>query len=341
MNKKIARKLTHWVLRRIVREGQRRRSGTVELGICHNHRISRFSPFMQVAGDEWLAVRLGQELFAHCPEIRSWRFYDAKDAPRLRGNLLIVMWPDYPLPRGLRSRNVMWLGFAGWADRIPRLLERYEVLFCASARPCAQNRQLIYLPVPCEDERLFRPVAPDPRLQCEVSFLGNYFRGSRPPEHLARYLVPATSFQLAIWGCEWERADPPVLRAAARGRLPGKLGPSLYASSQICLSIHGVFHHEEDNMVSRPLSMLACEAFVISDYLPSLEPLKDYVVFTEGGKDLEDKIRYFLAHPEERAARVRGARSFVLRHYTMAHRAKIMAQALSLRWVEGAQGDGR
>lgn len=94
-------------------------------------------------------------------------------------------------------------------------------------------------------------------------------------------------------------------------------------------------------MVSRVMNILACEAFVISDYLPSLEPLKNYVVFTEGGKDLEDKIRYFLAHPEERAARVRGARSFILRHHTMAHRAKIMAQALSLRWVEGAQGDGR
>jgi hypothetical protein len=58
-------------------------------------------------------------------------------------------------------------------------------------------------------------------------------------------------------------------------------------------------------MVSRPLNILACEAFVISDYLPSMEGLKDYVVFTEGGKDLEEKIRYYLARPEERSAKVR------------------------------------
>ncbi|MBI4353630.1 MAG: glycosyltransferase [Candidatus Omnitrophica bacterium] len=336
---KIARKLTQWVLRRAVREGRRRRSGTIALGICHNHRISRFSPFMQVAGDEWLAVRLGEELFAHCPEIRSWRFYDAKDASRLQADLLIVMSPDYPLPPGSRSRRVMWLGFAGWANRIPQLLERYETIFCASARPCAQHRQVIYLPVPCEDERLFRPVPPDARLRCEVSFLGNYFRGSRPPELLTRYVLPATSFRFGIWGCEWEQAEPPALRAFARGRLPARLGPSLYASSHICLSIHGFFHHEEDNMVSRPLSILACEAFVISDYLPSLTCLKDYVVFTEGGKDLEEKIRYYLAHPEERAAKVRGARQFILQHHTMAHRAKIMAEKLGLEWKD--IGDGR
>jgi len=147
-----------------------------------------------------------------------------------------------------------------------------------------------------------------------------------------RYLLPATPFRFAIWGSDWQHAEPPVLRAAYRGRLPVRLGPALCVSSRICLSCHGVFHHEEDNMVSRPMNILACEAFVISDYLPSLEPLKDYVVFTEGGKDLEEKIRYFLTHPEERQARVRGARAFILQHHTMAHRAQIMAQTLGLRW---------
>lgn len=333
---KIARKLTHWMLRRVIREGQSRRSGAIALGICLNHRISRFSPFMRLAGDELLAVRLGEELFAHCPEIRAWRLYDAKEATRMRADLLIVMSPDYPVPTGISAEKTMWLGFAGWAGRIPSLLERFDRIFCASARPCAQHKNLIYLPVPCEDERLFHPVPADPALDCEVSFLGGYSREARSPDHLARYLEPATRFRFSIWGADWQQAEPTALRAAYRGRLPLKLGAALCVSSRICLSCHGVFHHEEDNMVSRPLNILACEAFVISDYLPSLEPLKDYVVFTEGGKDLEEKIRYFLAHPEERQAKVRGARAFILQHHTMRQRAKIMAQSLGLRWEDGA-----
>lgn len=336
--KKVARKLTHWALRAAVphrwtvRRGRRR---LLHLGICLNHRISRFSPFLRVAGDEFVAMELGEALSRHCPEIGSWQLYDAKEAPTIVADLVIVLWPDYPpLPRTC-ARKIMWLQNGGWSALIPRFQEQFAVVFCASQLLCERFPGLIYLPIACTNCTLYRPVAADPRFDVDVCFIGNYSEG-RSGEHAARYMLPATRVRLAIWGSGWERAEPAILRRFARGRLPVKFGPVAHSSCRVFLSYHTQPQRQDDMPSGRLFDALACEAFVLSDRMPSLDLLDRYVVFTSGGDDLRDKLDHYLTHPEERLAKARGAQAFVLEEHTNAHRAKELARVLGLPWIDQA-----
>lgn len=288
---------------------------------------------MRVAGDEFAAVELGQALSRHCPEIGSWQIYDTKEAGYVSADIIIVMWPEYPLLK--RSfKKVMWLQNGGWASQIPQFQEHFDIVFCASKLLCERFPGLFYLPAGCSNSKLYRPLPPDPRFESEICFLGNYSKEGRSAEHAARYMLPATDFQFDIWGSGWESAQPPILRQFNRGRLPVKLTPVVLSSCKTFLSYHSRLHRQDDMPSGRVFDALACEAFVISDYMPSLEIFEPYVVFTTGGDDLREKIRYFLMHPEARDAKVCGARSFILHYHTNAHRAKEIARVLGLKWVE-------
>lgn len=337
---KTARKLTHWTLRRVTPHRWRIRwgKGLLHLGICLNHWISRFSPFMQVAGDECVARELGEALARHCPQIGSWQLYDAKEAFRIKADVVIVLWPDYPpIKQGSVGKTLMWLQNGGWAARIPRLQEQFDIVCCASTLLCERFPGLIYLPVALNHLTLWRPLPPDPRFQTDVCFLGNYYRKGRSGEHATRYMLPATEFRFAIWGSGWEEADPPILRQFTRGRLPIRLGPIVLNSCQVLLPYHSQFHREDDMPSGRVFDALACEVFTISDHMPSLDIFSPYVVFTTGGEDLREKLRYYLAHPEERSAKVKSARAFILREHTNFHRARELAKLLGLSWVDDVE----
>lgn len=334
---RLAKKLTHWTLRRatphrwVVRRAKKR---LLHIGICLNSRISRYSPFLRVAGDEFVAAELGEALAEHCPEIGSWQLYDAKEARSLTADLVIVMWPDYPLIRRPGTKKILWLQNGGWAHRIPGLLKQFDLVCCASRRLCQEFPEMPYLPVTCTNQRLYHPIKPDPRFAEEISFIGNYSKEGRSGEYASRYMLPATAHRFAIWGSGWEQADPPGLRRFARGRLPVKLGPAVHSSCQVFLSYHSLPQRQDDMPSGRTFDALACEAFVISDYMPSLEMFKPYVIFTTGNEDLREKLQYYLAHAEERRTRVQGARAWVLQHHTNAHRARELARIVGLSWAE-------
>ena len=65
------------------------------------------------------------------------------------------------------------------------------------------------------------------------------------------------------------------------------------------------------------LEIIACNGYVISDKTKSAQKLlKDCVVFTDGGKDLEKKIEYYLHHPEERRQYAQKGYEYVTKYCT-------------------------
>lgn len=86
-------------------------------------------------------------------------------------------------------------------------------------------------------------------------------------------------------------------------------------------------------ITTRIYEALSCEAFVISDWFKELEEeFGEHIVFTTGGKDLEDKIAYYLAHPEKREEKIRGVREKILKFHTFKNRVEVIARTLNLEF---------
>ena len=81
----------------------------------------------------------------------------------------------------------------------------------------------------------------------------------------------------------------------------------------------------------RVYQILACKGFLISDPIPAAEKqLQGKVIFSDGGHDLEEKIRYYLVHEKERLDIAQRGCDYVLGSETVAIRAKNL-----LSYLEG------
>lgn len=184
-----------------------------------------------------------------------------------------------------------------------------------------------WLPMAC-DPAHHHPVAlseSDKRQYAhDVSFVGSFYPvRSELFEHLA-------SFDLAIWGPGWENLEPgSPLRAVIRGThtLPSEW-LKIYSASKIVLATH-----YQDPTLKIPVyqasprvfEAMACGAFVVSDSQRDVLALfrngEDLVCFGSA-VDLEEKVRYYLEHPEHRIDIARRGKEAVLKGHTYVHRIK-------------------
>ena len=106
--------------------------------------------------------------------------------------------------------------------------------------------------------------------------------------------------------------------------------PVLYTSAKIVLNCSIQGHFDWDVGVGRIYDVMACNGFLISDEIPSIkDKFGDVVEFSSGGRDLVNKIRYYLKHEDERIERSRKGRAIILKSETYLHRAKDMLEYFS------------
>jgi spore maturation protein CgeB len=129
-----------------------------------------------------------------------------------------------------------------------------------------------------------------------------------------KYLYPAINFNFGLFGNWklpkyrfkiWKNFLIPkykkVFARISKGKISQEDLPYLYSSSKIILNCTLPVCIEWDVITLRTFEVLACNGFLITDIVPSaLKMLKDHVVFTTGGQDLVEKIKYYLHHEEER-----------------------------------------
>jgi spore maturation protein CgeB len=193
------------------------------------------------------------------------------------------------------------------------------------------GREGIYLPFGV-DTSLFFPRGKTDKYACEVSYVGNDIKGTA---RTMRYLYPAAEFDFALYG-RWDKAPeqdfPPykkVFRDKSRGKIPQDDVPVLYSSSKINLNFTLQSCVDWDVITLRTYEVLACKGFLITDKTPSAESiLKGKVVFTDGDGDLVEKIKYYLAHDDERLAIAEKGYEHVIQHESITSRAKILADYL-------------
>lgn len=162
------------------------------------------------------------------------------------------------------------------------------------------------------DLKSFYPREIEDEYKFEVSYVGNDIKG---PERSIKYLYPAAKFNFGLYGNwtrprsrfriwkNWAPREPyqVAFEKISKGKIPQEKVPVLYSSSAISLNCTIQSCVDWDVITLRTFEVLACKGFLISDLVPSAEKaLKDSVVFTTGGADLEEKIRYYLDKPNLR-----------------------------------------
>ncbi|WP_432736319.1 CgeB family protein [Maridesulfovibrio sp. FT414] len=129
---------------------------------------------------------------------------------------------------------------------------------------------------------------------------------------------------LKIWGSEWDgdHVLEPYVQLNGR-RVSSEECVKIFNGSKINLNLHSSIHADQlvsggDFINPRTFELAACGAFQLVDRRTLMED-----AFTEGElahfdslEDLDHKIRYFLANPEERQAYASRGRERVLRDHT-------------------------
>ncbi|OHE74062.1 MAG: hypothetical protein A2Y14_05560 [Verrucomicrobia bacterium GWF2_51_19] len=194
----------------------------------------------------------------------------------------------------------------------------------------------IYLPFGVDTEH-FYPRAADPAYAFDCSYVGNDIKGE---ERTTLYLMPATQFKLGLFGnwkrwslrkklkntfLFWRKSYQRKLAKIATGKIDQDKVPILYSNTRVNLNFTLQDSVNMGALNLRIIEVLACKGFLITDRIPESEKgLLDGVVCSEGGKDLEDKIRYYLAHPEERQAIAERGYAYILKNAT----AEVMTRKL-------------
>ncbi|MFH2069161.1 MAG: glycosyltransferase [Candidatus Omnitrophota bacterium] len=264
---------------------------------------------------------LGDELFAESmcrflgriKTVKNCKVYAPNDLPSGKLDLMVYLNDTPPNP-GWAGKHLLYiqnarpegadkflrefhkLGYDGYAFVSSRLLEIHK----------KTGRDGIYLPFGVDTE-FFYPRQQDRSYVFEVAYVGNDIKGE---QRTLRYLYPAVDFNFGLYGTWnsfrrfqfWKnRPYQAKFFRISKGKIPQNDVPVLYSSAKINLNCTAQDCVDWDVITLRTLEVLACGGFLITDKVPMAEKeLSDCVVFTEGGADLTEKIKYYLANAVER-----------------------------------------
>jgi len=283
-----------------------------------------------VVGDELHAEAMVRAL-RKFPEIRECALYAPNYLPAKTLDVMIYLNDTPPEERWAR-KHVLYMqnAFGEGSDKVLDSFRKmnYDGYAFISQALLDIHRKAgypgIFLPFGV-DTSLFQPRPPEERYAFEVSYVGNDIKGE---ERSNLYLLPATHFRFGLFG-NWRtqklfwrnRPYQRVFAKISRGKIPQEDVPKLYSSTLINLNCTAQDCVDWDVITLRAFEVLACRGFLITDRVPAAErELKDCVVFTDGGPDLEEKIAHYLKWPEERERIARNGYEYAIRFATIESR---------------------
>lgn len=292
------------------------------------NKFSLDSKFRQVLGDELLIESLCRAIQKQFPDIKA-ELYAPNYLPKEK--LAVMFYLHNKLPcNDMARRHVLYIQngerFSEDAEEVirDRLKNGYDGCVFFSRRMQNIYQQIetkgapsLYLPFGVDTD-LFYPRSIEERYRFDCSYIGNDIKGT---EATTKYLYPAKNFNFGLFGtwnllllrnCGlkfWKNMGWDAFRykrafsKISKGKIPQEDVPVLYSSSKINLNCTLQSCIDWDVITLRTYEVLACKGFLITDIVPSAkETMSDCMVFTTGGTDLTDKIKYYLAHDEERDA---------------------------------------
>ena len=171
-----------------------------------------------------------------------------------------------------------------------------------------------------------QPITDVPReYLCDVGFVGTLV-----PDNLYSGRVAAleslSDFDLGVWSVH---DVPKSLQRFYRGEALGERMLQVLSSVKISINVHGDFMRYGGNM--RLFESAALGAFQIVDDLPGVRrwftPGEHLVTFADVA-DLREKVRYYLAHDDEREQIAAAGRAHALAHHRVEQRLAVVEEML-------------
>lgn len=179
------------------------------------------------------------------------------------------------------------------------------------------DTSIFYFPLAVDPEYYY-PQKCDQRFKCDIAFVGN--RKMRSLESYNRYLLPATKYELKIYGAEWDVEGFEAYQDFYQGLLPYDDATKLYSSAKVSLSIHGSWYINKFQLVTtRAFHSIACGEVVLSDKfdeIVNLLPEGKGILYTEGFSDSDEKLKYLLENEAEVNQIREAGRKWVLENHT-------------------------
>lgn len=239
-------------------------------------------------------------------------------------------------------RRVLWTidpprAVASPADDFISLLKTaplYDEVFCGGSEAVEALRgagvaRAELLPFACDPKtHLRRELSPEDsgRLGSDICFVGT-INPSIYPGRVAM-LESISDMDLKVWGpgAAVVPVGSPLRKHIMGEQTPPELWTGIYSASKIALCMH---YSDPDprypcyQASPRVFEALACGAFLMCDaqrdVLSLFEDGKHLVIF-RNKSELREKLTYYLAHPEKRAAIAAAGREEVLKKHTYRHR---------------------
>ena len=204
--------------------------------------------------------------------------------------------------------------------------EKYDIVFIASekyANKVSKDVNTLVKPlIQCTDLEVFYPKI-DNELKNDLLFVGN----TRGVYREIIKDVMNTKHEVSIYGLGWkEFIDEKYIKGEF---IENNQLNKYYSSCKILLNDHWKDMVEKEFTSNRLFDALACGTFIISDKMSTTEHLlKGSVVTYENSEDLDEKINYYLNHPEERQKLAKKGQEEVLKNHTFDNRVNTIIETL-------------
>lgn len=186
------------------------------------------------------------------------------------------------------------------------------------------------------DTNFYKPI--DIEKDIDVSFVGQY----KPPRAKVIKALEKAGIKVVAYGFGWPNgkiSQEDMIKLFSRSKInlnlnvrPGLLNPKVIARIFLKASINKIkpdFHFLDNfrtylhfpilHTHARPFELAGCKAFVISGFsedIPAAYKENEEMAFYYSIQDLIDKIRYYLAHDEERERIAKAGYERTLRDHT-------------------------
>ena len=309
-----------------------------------------------VIGDELLSESLCKYL-RRIDGVESAELYAPNYLPNEELDIIIYMQPIEPtIIKAKKKILYVQNGFDNVKDYID-LINKYKydghILFSKKLLDLYKESggSGLFLPFGVDIET-FYPREKDEKFSFDTSYVGTDIKGKY---RTTEFLLPATKFNMGLFG-NWpiqscdkktlfkyllrfnfsrfikalkeykkEKKSFPyrfILNKISKGKISQEDVPVLYSSTKVNINFTIQSCVDYDTITLRLFEILACRGFCISDKTDIAQKiLKDFVVFTDGGKDLEEKIKYYLEHKEEREKIAQKGYDYVIKNCSIEKRA--------------------